>query len=122
MFDAWRKRRRQAYEALKKQKIRNFIETRRGPISEDTTIGTRIETGVMVMKDGKAWGTTYADGQRTCYGWLDPAVAPMHDPLFCKKPTDVTYKTDHNFDEIASGELVLVERRTDVRVLKQEKV
>lgn len=44
------------------------------------------------MKDGKAWGITYADGHSTSYGWIDPENAKIHDPEHCKKVTDVTYK------------------------------
>lgn len=43
----------------------------------------KIETGVMVMKDGKAWGIIYEDGRSTSYGWMAPENAPIHDPEFC---------------------------------------
>ena len=74
----------------------------------------KIERGVMVMKDGKAWGKTYEDGQSTAYGWMDPESAPIHDPEFCKRPTDVTYKDSPYLSELEAAELVRVERRTTV--------
>ena len=75
-----------------------------------------IETGVMVMKDGKAWGVTYSDGHSTAYGWVDPAsaAAGIHDPEFCKRPTDVTYSGSPYCQELATATLVEVERKTIV--------
>jgi len=78
----------------------------------------RIEKGVMVMKNGKAWGKTYADGQATEYGWMDAESAPIHDPKYCKKPTDVTCNGSPYTKELATGEIVSVERRTEVIVLE----
>ena len=74
----------------------------------------KIETGVMVMKDGKAWGITYEDGHSTSYGWMAPEDAPIHDPRYCKKPEDVTYRESHYIAELRTGKLVHVERRTEV--------
>lgn len=74
----------------------------------------KIETGVMVMKDGKAWGVSYEDGYSTSYGWIAPEDAPIHDPEFCKSPEDVTYRGDYNVAELRTGKLVHVERRTEV--------
>lgn len=74
----------------------------------------KIERGVMVMKDGKAWGQTYADGHSTSYGWMDPEDAPIHDPKYCKRPTDVTWAGSHYAKELMTASLVYVERRTEV--------
>lgn len=74
----------------------------------------KIETGVMVMKNGKAWGTEYADGHSTNYGWIAPEDAPIHNPEFCKKTTDVTHKDSYYIKELLTAELVHVERRTEV--------
>ena len=76
----------------------------------------KIEKGVMIMKDGKAWGITYEDGRSTCYGWMAPEDAPIHNPEFCKKPEDVTYKGSYLIPELRTGRLVFVERRTEVIV------
>jgi len=74
----------------------------------------KIETGVMVMKDGKAWGVAWEDGRSTSYGWIAPEDAPIHDPRYCKKPEDVTYRESHYVAELRTGKLVQVERRTEV--------
>jgi hypothetical protein len=74
----------------------------------------KIETGVMVMKDGKAWGVTYADGQSTSHGWIAPEDAPIYDPRHCTKPEDVTYSGSPDVAELRTGQLVHVERRTEV--------
>lgn len=78
----------------------------------------KIEKGVMAMKNGKAWGCVYADGQSTCMGWIDPESAPIHDPEFCKTPTDVTspYHYDH-LKELSTAKLVNVERTTIVTIV-----
>lgn len=77
----------------------------------------KIETGVMIMKNGKAWGETCTDGISTSYGWIDPESAPIHDSRYCKKPTDVTWKESLDFLELSTAELVMVERKTTVRVI-----
>ena len=74
----------------------------------------RVESGVMVMKDGKAWGVTYQDGHSTDYGWVEPEVAPIHDPDYCRKPTDVTYRTSPYRAELSTAKLVKVKRTTTV--------
>lgn len=76
-----------------------------------------IERGVMVMKDGKAWGETYADGHSTSYGWLALELAPIHDPEYCTKTTDVTYDNSPYRNELLTGKLVKVERTTEVRII-----
>lgn len=80
----------------------------------------KIERGVMVMKDGKAWGETYADGHSTCHGWVAPEDAPIHDPKFCNKPTDVTWEGSPYTAELMTGTLVAVERKTEVTILTEE--
>ena len=76
----------------------------------------KIETGMMIMKDGKAWGVAYEDGRSKEYGWVGPEEALIYDQRFCTWPSDVTYKGDHNLSEISSGKLVSVERITKVVV------
>lgn len=77
----------------------------------------KTEYGVMVMKDGKAWGIVYEDGQVTEFGWIDPEDAPIHNPDFCKRPTDVTYEGSPYIEELRTAELVPVGRRTEVVIL-----
>lgn len=79
----------------------------------------KTENGVMIMKDGKAWGETYADGYSTNYGWMDAESAPIHNPRFCKKPTDTTWKGSPYVRELETGKIVHVERTTTVQILNQ---
>ena len=76
----------------------------------------KVETGVMVMKNGKAWGIVYKDGHSTAYGWIAPEDANISDPKYCKQPIDLTYKGSYLEDELRTGRLVAVERRTEVIV------
>jgi len=78
----------------------------------------KIEHGVMVMKNGQAWGVCYEDGQCTTYGWIDPINAPIHNPKFCKKPTDATYKNSPYIGELLDANLVIVERKTKVEIIR----
>lgn len=73
----------------------------------------KTETGVMVMKDGKAWGPIEPDSL-TMHGWLDPEFAPMHDPKTTKKPADVTWNGSPYTEEIETGKLVYAIRTTTV--------
>jgi hypothetical protein len=79
-----------------------------------TSETTMVETGVMVMKDGKGWGITHVDGHLTCYGWMPVIEAPIHNPKYCKKPTDVTYEESHYFKELETATLVPVVRKTEI--------
>ena len=76
-----------------------------------------IEKGVMVMKKGKAWGTVYQDAQCESRGWIDPIYAPIHNPKFCKVPTDITYKNSPDEKELIDAELVHVERITEITLI-----
>ena len=78
----------------------------------------RVEKGVMVLKDGKAWGVKLEDERSTEFGWISPEFAPIHDPEFCKKTTDVTYRDSPYIEELEKGELVQVERKTIMSVVR----
>lgn len=65
-------------------------------------------SGVIIMKNGKAWGTIYKDSQCEAYGWIDPIKAKVLDPLCCKRPTDATYKGGPYIRELESAKLVHV--------------
>ena len=88
---------------------------------EPVELPKKIERGVMVMKDGKAWGCAYSDGHSTLYGWMNPEDAKIHNPEFCKKPSDVTYVTSPNIQELNTGSIVPVERTTTVTILPPTK-
>ena len=79
----------------------------------------KIETGVMVMKDGKAWGVAYEDGRSTSYGWIDPEGAPIHNPKYCTHVTHVTHEGSHYTEELLTGKLVNVERKTEVKEVEE---
>lgn len=79
---------------------------------------TKNERGVMVMKNGRAWGMTYSDGQCTCFGWMEPVIAPIHNPKFCTKPTDVLSGNSPYATELIGAELVKVERTTTIKVVE----
>jgi hypothetical protein len=74
----------------------------------------KIESGVMVMKGGMAWGIKYSDGKSTETGWVAPEDAPIYDPRFCRRPSDATYQGSPDEEELRNGKLVHVERRTEV--------
>ena len=82
----------------------------------------KVESGVMLMKEGLAWGVTYEDGQSTAYGWMNPADsgAMVMDPSYCKRVTDATYKGSYLIPELKKGKLVHVERVTEVFVTSKE--
>ena len=75
-----------------------------------------VETGVLVMKNGKAWGQVYADGQSTTFGWMEPEKAPIHDPRFCKRPEAVTWEGSPYVRGLRDAKLVPVRRTTTITV------
>jgi hypothetical protein len=81
----------------------------------------KIEHGIMVMNtEGKAWGITKQDGHSIEYGWMDMEEAGIHDPQFCKLPTDVTYKGSADWVELSKAKLVYVERTTKVTMINKD--
>lgn len=77
----------------------------------------KIERGVMVMKDGKAWGINQDAYHSISYGWVAPEDALIHSPRFCKEPSDATPGHSYGTNEIETGKLVFVERRTEVIIM-----
>lgn len=79
----------------------------------------KIEKGVMIIKDGKAWGIEYADGHSTSYGWVDIESYDVHvrDPRYCRKIEDATYENSPYLDEMKKGKLMHVEKRIEVTIL-----
>jgi hypothetical protein len=74
----------------------------------------------MAVKDGKGWGIEYEDGHCTDYGWVAMEYAKIHNPEFCKKPTDVTWKGSPYVQELSSALLVQVVRKTYVEIVQKE--
>jgi hypothetical protein len=82
----------------------------------------KTETGVMIMKNGKAWGCVYEDGHSTSYGWMEPESAPIHDPKYVTKPTDVTYQNSPYIAELSTAQIVSVVRTITVAAMPNYKV
>lgn len=76
----------------------------------------KTETGVMVIKDGNAWGIAYNDGRSTSYWWVNIEDGEIKDPKYYKKPEDFTYKGSDYIDELSKGKVLLVERTTKVTI------
>ena len=75
------------------------------------------ESGVMIMKNGKAWGIEWQDYNATSYGWIEPIHAPIHDPKFCKKPSDAIHKNSSYEKELLGSELIFVTRITETTLI-----
>ena len=76
----------------------------------------KIETGVMVIKNGKGWGIEYKDGQCSCYGWVDLEDAKIYNPKYCRNPASVMGTNLGYTEELSTAELVYVKRETKVIV------
>jgi len=81
----------------------------------------KIETGVMVAKDGSGWGKTYEVGHHISYGWVPLEDAITANPELCKKSTDMEpigmlSKDGSYINELALGQLVHVKRTTTVEI------
>lgn len=77
----------------------------------------KIETGVMVIKDKKAWGKIYQDGRVVTEGWTALEDGTIKDAQFYHKPEDFIYSGDPRVEEIKKGKVVVVRRKTNVDVL-----
>jgi len=80
----------------------------------------KIETGLMIMKDGKAWGVTYEDGYSRSCGWIDPESAPIYNPQYVKTPLSITYHGSPYIQELGTAELVNVRRFTTVEMILKD--
>jgi len=77
----------------------------------------KTETGVIIVKDGKAWGKTHSDGNSTSYGWMNIESAKIYSQEFVTKPTDVTYRGSFDERELSTGKIVRVRRTTNVELI-----
>ena len=62
-------------------------------------------TGVVVEKGGRFWGVLYDDGHSRSEGFGPIESATIHNPEFCTKPTDVTYKDSPYVRELSTAVL-----------------
>ena len=70
----------------------------------------KIETGVMIMKDGKAWGVVWEDRREgICYGWVEPTEGIIHNI----KTDDIDKYTSYT-KQLENAKLVNVERKTTI--------
>ena len=76
----------------------------------------KIERGVMVMKNGKAWGTVPSDWGHSPDGWVAPVHGHLCNPKFVRTPSDILSPHSLSKEECDSGKLVPVERITRVAV------
>ena len=76
----------------------------------------KTETGVMLVKDGRAWGTAYEDGHSRDFGWVSLESANIYNPKFCKAPTDVVYSGSPDTAEVLTGKITRARRVTTVEL------
>jgi hypothetical protein len=86
---------------------------------EGLTLGEtmKIEVGVMIVKNNKAWGVVYEDGPSSGYGWVSPETGTLYDERSTIKPTDVTYQGSSYIKELKNAEVIKVVRRTQVEFI-----
>lgn len=77
----------------------------------------KTERGVMLMKDGKAWGGISYGWNDYHEGWMDPCDVEhvkIYDPTYCKRRCHVARCYT---PELEGSKLVHVERTTEVKIL-----
>jgi len=75
------------------------------------------ETGVMLVKDGKAWQETYDDGRSKEFGFGDIHNAELRDQRYVMLPLDFTWPGSHYVKEVCKGDVVKVKRTVIIEVL-----
>lgn len=76
----------------------------------------KTEFGVIIVKDGKAWGKS-SDGRHTEYGWVNLDCAEIYNPQFLKKPTDATYPNSPYSNELGMGKILKIKRIIVIRTI-----
>jgi len=75
----------------------------------------KIEKGIMIIKDEKAWGEcSNPSGSSTCYGWVTLENGKIYNPKYLKTATDATYENSLDADILSEGTIQSVERKTEV--------
>lgn len=75
-----------------------------------------VERGVMIVKDGKAWGAVPTGWGHPTQGWVNPIYGHLHKPEFIKIPSDILSPHSLSKEEINQGRIVPAERVTHVTV------
>ncbi len=74
--------------------------------------------GVMIVKNGKAWGVIDDTPRCTTHGWMPLVDASLYDPEFCTEPADVTYPDSADIKELLTATLVSVRKTVIVEILE----
>ena len=77
---------------------------------------TYVERGVMIVKEGKAWGSVPTGWDHPTPTWVDPIHGRLCKPEFIRKPSDILSPHSLSKEEIDLGKIMPVERVTQVTV------
>ena len=82
----------------------------------------KLEKGVMIVKNGKAWGIKAwgierETGHSISYGFINLEDARIYNPEFCRRTTAVTYKGSPYIEELKTAKLVKVVKRTEITMV-----
>jgi hypothetical protein len=77
-----------------------------------------VITGVIVMKDGKAWLGADPQYQSPQEGWGDPTEAKVVSSELCSKPTDILWPNHPCTNEVRKGKVVKVSRTVVVEIVE----
>lgn len=72
----------------------------------------RVENGVMVIKDGKAWAVLYEDGRERNEGWTSIDRGELYDGSRVNKPLDVVWSGSHYRSALEGASVVHAKRTT----------
>lgn len=82
----------------------------------------KIIEGVAAEYNSKFWGILYSDGKCTSKGFGDLEDAEIHDPDYCKKPTDLTWTPslgayNPEYNVLEKAKLVKVKKTITIETL-----
>jgi len=83
------------------------------------TLDTSIEHGLMLIKDGKAWGIIYGDPYGVVEGFTNPIDGYLYNSERVTKISDITNEHDRNLPEMYTGRLRPVKRITKVKLAEE---
>ena len=82
-----------------------------------------IKEGVVAEYKGRYWGTQHEDGRFTHNDFGDISKAKISDPMYCGKPTDMTYDPANmngynpDYEKLEKATLVKVRKTTKYELL-----
>lgn len=83
------------------------------------TLDTSIEHGLMLMKDGMAWGIMYEDPYSVVEGFTDPVDGYLYDPEKVEYIGQITNENSADREEMMTGRLRPVKRITKVKLAEE---